>query len=192
MSKLPEFLYVSWKEFHKIGFELSKEIKNTIKDIDQIVSISRGGNIPSRILSDFLDLPIFSFSIQSYSSIQEQGELKILQELSAEVLQEHILLVDEVTDSGKTLKRALEYLKELEVPKVTSVSFHVKPHAIIKPDFYADETSKWIIYPYEIKETIDLLIPIWEQAGLKQKDLLEKLTSLGLDQEYLTFFLEKK
>lgn len=192
MQNVPELEYISWDKFHKMGFELAQKIQNSDTQFDQILSISRGGHVVSRILSDFLGLPIFSVSIQSYTSIQQQGELEITQEIAPELLDENILLVDEVVDSGKTLERAREYLAELEAKNVTAVSYHVKPHAIARPDIYIAETSKWIIYPYEVRESVKALVPIWKEAGLELQDLSEKLIGFGIPREFIEFYLNKE
>lgn len=178
-NNLPKLKYVSWSEFHQLGFELADQLEDYPESFDFIVSIARGGHTISRILSDFLKLPIYSFSIQSYTAIETQGELEITEEMSIDLQGKSILLVDEVIDSGKTLVRALDYLNEFEPSKITSVAMHIKPKTIAKPDFYVEETSDWIIYPYEIRESIESLMPVWEAAGKTKQDLLEELTNIG-------------
>lgn len=175
---LPQLQFVSWQEFHLMGFELSQQLK-PLKDIDQIVSVARGGHVLARILSDLMDLPIFSVSIQSYQAMQ-QHEIEITQELAPELVQRHVLLVDEVVDSGKTLERGLEYLSDLGAEVVTSVAAHVKPHASHKPDFYIEVTDNWVVYPYEVRETIESLKPIWLENGYDQDHLRQLLASNGM------------
>lgn len=188
MSNLPTLEYVSWDEFHQMGFELAQQITELRKDLDQIVSISRGGHVLSRILSDFLELPVFSISIQSYQALK-QHEIKITQEIAPELIQKHVLLVDEVIDSGRTLKRAYEYLEELGAEAITSVAIHVKPKAIATADFYIAETNKWVVYPYEVRETVSSLLPIWKKAGLNETDMLYELARLGMNEIYLRYFV---
>lgn len=189
MTNLPELEYISWQEFHQLSFELAQKIQSQQPGLDQIVSIARGGHVLARILSDFLNLPIFSVSIQSYTDIQQQHEIKMTQELAPELIQEHILLVDEVIDSGKTLVRALDYLHDLGAETITSVALHVKPHAIAQPDYFSAETSKWLVYPYEVRETIQSLKPIWHRVGFSTEEMLAELTKLGLPEHFIRQYL---
>jgi len=56
-----------------------------------------------------------------------------------------VLLVDDVADTGKTLH---------EIRNTFGVFFsvatlHYKPRSIVKPNFYVEETTDWLIYPWE-------------------------------------------
>lgn len=189
MGALPELVFVNWDEFHQMGFELSRKIKQLRPETCTIVSVARGGHALARLLSDFLKLPIFSVSIQSYQDLQ-QHELHITQELNVDLKGKNILLVDEIIDSGKTLARALEYLEDFDTLSVTSVSIHVKPEAIMKSDFYCDETTKWVVYPYEVRETIEALQPIWRSTGAGDDDLREALLKGGVSPVWIDEFMQ--
>jgi hypoxanthine phosphoribosyltransferase len=188
MCDLPELLFVHWAEFHQMGFELSRKIKKLRPESCTIISVARGGHALARLLSDFMKLPIFSVSIQSYQDLQ-RGELCITQELNVDLKDKHILLVDEIIDSGKTLVRALDYLKDFEPRSVTSVSLHVKPEAIMKSDFYGEETTKWVVYPYEVRETIEALQPIWRKSGAGDEALKRVLLDGGIPEMWVDEFM---
>lgn len=179
MNTLPDLQFVSWAELHQMGFDLSRRLRDMRPASCTILSVARGGHVLARLLSDFLDLPIYSFSIQSYQDLQ-QHELRITQELSGDFKGRNVLLVDEIIDSGKTLVRALEYLNDFEICSVTSVSLHVKPEAILKSDFYVEETDKWVVYPYEVREMIQALAPIWSAAGHPPQVLRKILIQHGM------------
>lgn len=188
MTNLPTLEYISWQEIHRLGFELSQKLEKQPKQANCIVSIARGGHVLSRLLSDFLSIPIYSVSIQSYQAMQ-QHELQIEQEISVDLAGKQVLLVDEVVDTGKTLERATIYLSDLGVSGITSVALHVKPQAQPKPDLYAATTDNWIVYPYEIRESIEALKPKWQAAGKTISDLKQDLTELGINPNYLSHYL---
>ncbi|MGA0333608.1 MAG: phosphoribosyltransferase [Kiritimatiellia bacterium] len=189
MNDLPELLFVNWDEFHQMGFELSRKLKKLRPESCTIISVARGGHALARLLSDFLKLPIFSVSIQSYQDLQ-QHELHITQELNVDLRNKNILLVDEIIDSGKTLVRALEYLEDFDTRSVTSVSLHVKPEAIMKSDFYCEETTKWVVYPYEVRETIEALQPIWRKSGAGDAALRKALLDGGIPALWVDEFMQ--
>ena len=190
MNQLPPLQFIDWNEFHHMGFELSKRLNESCPDAETIISVARGGHVLARLLSDFLKLPIFSVSIQSYQDLQ-QLELRITQELNIDLKGHHVLLIDEIVDSGKTLVRALEYLSDFGPSKVTSVAMHVKPGAIARPDYYVDETDKWVVYPYEVRETIEALEPIWRKAGVGREHLEAELLAGGIRREWVEVLLPR-
>ncbi|HEX8965512.1 MAG TPA: phosphoribosyltransferase family protein [Patescibacteria group bacterium] len=165
------FTKISWEQLEKDTFSLAEKINGT--PVDEIISISRGGMVVSRILSDVLQLPISHIAIESYADLQQNKEPVVTQVSSKEFKQETILLVDELADSGKTFLRALSYLKELPIKKVYTAAPYYKSHTVYIPDFFVKKLDSWIILPYEIRETKKAFIKEFglEQAEEKMKDL---------------------
>lgn len=151
-----KFLTLSWNDFHDACFDLSKKIKQKKIKFDRILAISRGGLVVARILSDFLNLPISVFTMVAYTGINKCKQAKVVEGLKIEPKGETVLLIDEVADSGGTYKEALSYLK-VAPNKIYTCAPYIKSWTKYKPDFWQVESDKWIIFPYEIKETIDEL-----------------------------------
>lgn len=167
-----EFLKLSWNQLARDCIALSGEIRT--KKIDEIVSISRGGLVVSRILSDLLDVSISHISIISYQDLKQEKEAKIIQFLPETYKNETILLVDEVSDTGKTFKKALSYLQTLSIKKVYTIAPYIKSHTTYIPDFWKVRTEKWIIFPYELFETKKALAKM-----MPEKDVMKKLKEIG-------------
>jgi len=182
-----DFLALNWNELQTKTFELSKKIKN--EKIDLIVAIARGGLCISHILSDFLGVSITSFTISSYSDLKQEKSLKILYKIDADFSNKKILLVDDVSDTGKTFIRGIEYLKELGAKEIKTASLFIKPWTKFLPDFYVDKTSSWIIFPCEIKETIISLVNKFKKTGLNDKDIKLKLKKIGINNFFVDKFL---
>ena len=157
--------------------DMDEELLKNIK-IDEIISISRGGMVASRILSDLLDLPISHIAIESYADMKQTQEPIVTQVSPREFKGETILLVDEVSDSGKTYIRAMSYLKTLPISKVYTASPYIKPHTKFVPDFYAKSLDKWIVFPYDIRETKEAFI---KQFG-SEKKAIKKMKELGFEE----------
>lgn len=119
---------------------------------DIIVGISRGGLVPARVLSDIMDVKeVLVLGVVFYKGMgkTEEGP-QITQELSADIKGKRILLVDDVADSGKSLAFAKEHLKD--AAEVRTATLHYKPRSILKPDYFVDTTTAWIVYPWEVHE----------------------------------------
>lgn len=173
MSFNMEFTKISWEKLEKDTLTLAGKIDK--KNIDEIISISRGGMVVARMLSDFLSLPISHIAIESYQNLSQQKEPIVTQFSSRKFRGETILLVDELADSGKTFLRGLSYLKELPVKKVYTAAPYIKPHTSYTPDFWVETLNSWIVFPYEIQETKKAFV---KEFG-SEKAALEKMKTIG-------------
>ena len=173
-----QYLTVSWNEYQALSQKLAATILTHEKPFDEIVAIARGGLTLGHLLSDSLRIPICSITIQSYTDIQKQGQLKITAGLSAHIKGLRILLVDDIADSGKTLKRAVSYLRRFKPASMTTVTMFYKPHSIFLPDYFVGQTKKWVIFPTEITETI---------LSLRSKHSKKDLVALGFTSDQIAF-----
>lgn len=170
------FTKLTWQTLEKDCLLLAQKIQDT--KVDEIISISRGGMVVSRMLSDFLNLPISHIAIESYVDLQQQKEPIITQVSSREFKGETILLVDELSDSGKTFERGLSYLQELPISKVYTAAPYYKEHTVHLPDFTVKQLDSWIIFPYEVKETQKSFM---KEFGSEEK-ALEMMRTLGFEE----------
>ena len=182
-----QYLPVSWDEYHKLAQKLAATVLSHDKQVDEIVAISRGGLTLGHLLSDFLRIPISTIIIQSYTDIQAQGEVAITGKLQRSIRDKHILLVDDVSDTGKTYKRAVRYLRRCGPKSITTVAMFYKPHSVFRPDFFAARTSKWIIFPYEATEMPLLIIQNMQKEGHTKREIQAFLEHLGFDDKQIAF-----
>jgi hypoxanthine phosphoribosyltransferase len=190
MSKI-QFHYISWQELHHLCFELLKKVKKEKLEFDRIVCISRGGLVVARIFSDFLDLPISNFTIVSYASVGKIGKPKVMEALAANIKKERVLLIDEIIDSGMTLKKAISYLEKKEPQKIITLVPVIKPWTKLKPDFWQIETKEWVVFGYEVRETIDDVVKIWKKDGRKREEIKKGLIKIDLPKEQVEYFFNK-
>src|SRR5690349_17332105 len=118
-----QYLSIDWSTYHTLTQKLAAAILNTEKvPFDQIICIARGGLTFGHLLSDYLRIPIASITIQSYTDIQKQGKVQITAGLKSQIKDKKILLVDDIADSGKTLKRAISYLNRFGPKEIKTVT----------------------------------------------------------------------
>lgn len=182
-----QYLPVSWTQYHDCARKLAASILSHSPEVNQIVAISRGGLTLGHLLSDFLRIPIATITIQSYTDIQSRGEIRITEELSADIGGKNVLLVDDVSDSGKTLRRAVSYLADFKPSDVTTVTMYYKPKSEFRPDFFAEETTRWILFPYEPTEMILAITRSFMKEGKTKNEIQEFLVSLGYTDEQIKF-----
>ncbi|GAB4219509.1 MAG: phosphoribosyltransferase [Candidatus Microgenomates bacterium] len=169
------FKKLSWTTFYKDCLNLGKKILSAQIKIDRIIAISRGGLVAARILSDYLQTPISNIVISSYSNLKQLKEPEIIEVAHPDLKNQTILIVDEVSDTGKTFQRALKYFQDHQPKKILTASPYIKPKTSFIPDFYIKNINAWIVFPYDLKETY--------QAFLKQekneKKAKNKLLKVG-------------
>ena len=93
----------------ELGAELTEEYKG--KSL-VVIGILKGSNIFTSDLVRKIDLPLRMefMAVSSYGNATEStGVVKILKDLDREIEDEHVLIVEDIIDSGLTLK----YLKEI-------------------------------------------------------------------------------
>jgi hypoxanthine phosphoribosyltransferase len=155
-----EFLTLSWDEIYDELILLAEKIlaDNFVPHV--IVGIARGGWPIGRIMSDLLSNPTTgNVRCELYESIGEMKEkATVTQPISIDITDKVILLCDDVADSGGSLEATAEHLRSKNPREIRSATIHRKPHTRFSPDYYVSETDKWIIYPWERRETINEMI----------------------------------
>jgi uncharacterized protein len=182
-----DYLPVSWEEYHSLARLLADKVLSDGIHVDEIIAISRGGLTLGHLLTDFLRVPISTFTIQSYTDIQQQGKVKITKPLTIPLDGKEVLLVDDVADRGKTMVRAMEYLKMFGPDTIHSLTMFYKPHSVYKPDYFAKTTSAWILFPYEKTEMISNIYKRMRKENKSDKEIDTLLEKLNYTKEQIGF-----
>ena len=146
----PEKIFpVSWDQFHRDSRALAWRL-HAAGPFDALVCITRGGLVPAAIVARELNVRMIeTVCVASYHEYTAQGELAILKEISPALLEEDgqgILIVDDLTDTGKTaaIVRAM-------MPKAHFATVYAKPKGRPLVDTYVTEVSQdtWIYFPWD-------------------------------------------
>ncbi|MEM2947311.1 MAG: phosphoribosyltransferase [Candidatus Bathyarchaeia archaeon] len=188
-----EFEVPKWNRIYKMLLRIAEKIRMDNFKPDVIVGVSRGGWPPARVLSDLLENPnLANVKVEFYVGVAETKEEPTLtQPVSVHVAGKRVLVVDEVADTGKSLQLIREHLQKEGAAEVRIAAVYLKPWSIIKPDYYAKETSRWIVFPWEIKETIRKVVKKCKEQGRPVEKEMEKLVKAGLSKRLVNHFLEE-
>jgi hypoxanthine phosphoribosyltransferase len=156
VDQLLEYEAPTWTQIYTMLLDLADKTRNSSFKPDIIVGVSRGGWLPARVLSDLLSNPsLASVGAELYVGVSEpNGKAVITQPVSTSVKGKKVLIVDEVVDTGKTLELVKEYVAEQGAAAVRIATVYWKPWSTVKPDFFEKETDRWIVFPWETKETV--------------------------------------
>ncbi|MGZ4851185.1 MAG: phosphoribosyltransferase [Candidatus Bathyarchaeia archaeon] len=182
-----------WNQIYDMLVELSQKIHDCGFDSEVIVGISRGGLIPSRILSDLLENPhITSVTAEFYVGVNETNcEPKLVQPIPISVFDKKILLVDDVADSGRNAMLIKDYLCREKMKELKILTLYYKPWSKLVPDFYSEKTSNWIVFPWEIKETLRKLLNKCNETQEPFENAFSKLIEAGVNKELIEHLLTK-
>jgi hypoxanthine phosphoribosyltransferase len=188
-----EFEVPTWDQIYKMLLDVAEKIWENGFRSDVIVGVSRGGWPPARVLSDLLDNPnLANVRAEFYLGVAETKENPILtQPVSMDVTDKNALIVDEVADTGKSLKLVKEHIIDEGACEVKIVTIYYKPWSIILPDYYGKKTDRWIVFPWEIKETVKRLVKRRREMGKTVEDETEKLVRAGISRKLVNRFLEE-
>ena len=183
MSDTREFVAPSWDNIYEMLVNLALRIRQSGFKPDLIVGVSRGGWAPGRILSDLLEnTHTANVKIEFYVGLAKTARKPVVtQPISEDISKKTILVVDDVADTGESLKLALDHVLEKGAGEVKTATIYYKPHSTFKPDFFSDTTSNWIIFPWERLEATKLLVEEAKTDGRGLDSVREILRKCGIE-----------
>ncbi len=156
MATNAEYEVPTWNQINDMLLAQAKKIQNQQFQPDIIIAVANGGIISARILSDLIETPqLAAIQIAFYLDIAQPTVEPILkQPLTIAIKNKKTLIVDDIADTGKSLKLAQTHIQEQGASETKTATLYFKPQSITKPDFYEKQTNNWVVFPWEIKETL--------------------------------------
>jgi hypoxanthine phosphoribosyltransferase len=187
-----KFEVPTWNKIYDMLFSQAEKIRQSGFKPDVIVGITKGGWVPARVLSDLLEIPdLVTVRVEFYLGVAEtRNEPVLTQGVSAAVTGKKALIVDDVADTGKSLQLARERVLQQGATEVRIATVYRKPWSLIKPDYYETETSCWIVFPWETKETIRKIVEKHRDKNAIDMETA-KLVKAGLSKQLAEGFLKE-
>ena len=161
-------MIVEWEEYKKIVEKLAIEVHKSYRPT-VLIGIMRGAAPIIDILSRILKLPIAYIVIQSYSGKgleDQQGQLMFAREISSLANNEDfnkVLLIDDLSDTGLTLNKSIEWLRNYGptkdfIKEVKTACLWKKKSSKFEPDFCPIrlDSDPWIVQPTEHYEELSI------------------------------------
>ncbi|MFM1856340.1 MAG: hypothetical protein RLZ83_1649 [Pseudomonadota bacterium] len=149
-------LYVSWDEYHRLIERLALKVASSGWGFDQILCLARGGMRPGDVLSRVFDKPLAIMSTSSYradaGTIQGRLDLAKYITMPKGELAGRVLLVDDLADSGVTLRAVVDRLRGMPaIAELRTAVIWVKGVSSYVPEYFVEmlPTSPWIHQPFE-------------------------------------------
>ena len=116
--------FITWDYIETAIDNIASQVKSSELNIEYILGMPRGGLIPAVMLSHKLNIPLFKTGM---------------------ILDNKVLIVDDICDSGGTLQK---------YNVITTATIHTKLTASVQPTFHYEVVDKdWIVYPWEREDS---------------------------------------
>ena len=149
----PKAFPVSWDQFHRDARALAWRLADK-GPFEALVCITRGGLVPAAIVSRELNLRLIeTVCVASYDHNDKQSKLTMIKEIGPSIRSlnggkgKGVLVVDDLTDTGKTAKLIREFL-----PQAHFATVYAKPAGVPTIDTFITEVSQdtWIYFPWDM------------------------------------------
>ena len=138
---------VSWEEIHRNSKALAWRLSE-FKPYKGIIAVTRGGLVPAAIVARELDIRLIdTFCVLSYNQ-KTKGDIKVLKVSSVANNGEGWLIVDDLVDTGETIKAIRSSL-----PNAHYATVYAKPSGRKQVDTFITEVSQdtWIYFPWDME-----------------------------------------
>lgn len=151
---MPEKIYYNWSEFDTDILTIHRQLRDNQWIPDYIVGVKRGGLIPAIRLSHIFNKPLIMMSCQLRDSEDNEVRLYEVEEIPKD---KNILIVDDICDSGITLRKIVNTLLIDGFDKIKTCAILFNTSQDFPIDYCAkkinrNQDQRWIIFPWEITD----------------------------------------
>ena len=163
---MTEKLIVSWADYNKTVEKLAVMVHDSGYRPTLLVGIMRGAAPMIDVLSRVFKLKCAYLAVESYSGKgveDEQGDIVFSREMSsiAKNMGGRILLCDDLSATGITLNKSVDWLKKYQpikekIEEIRTATLWKKKKSTFEPDYCAVrlKNDPWIVQPFEHYEEI--------------------------------------
>jgi len=155
---------VTFADVYAMVKKISREVEASGYDPTTIIGLARGGWVPARLMCDFLGITdLISLKTEHWLQTgKTKDEATVRYPLTTNLNGKRVLIIDDITDTGKSLIIAQDYVHKHCCPETVKVAtMQYLPQSQCHPDFFAEEVKvwTWFIYPWNwIEDTTTLIV----------------------------------
>lgn len=144
-----EHLELDWAMFGELCRALALKVARDYAP-EAIVGIARAGVIPGAIMASILRVDFYSMNISRKHGNEVRERPEILSAAPRHVSGKRVLIVDEITSSGDTLRLALAAVRDAQPTEVRTATSFSRTTGY-QPDYSALATDANVIFPWDRK-----------------------------------------
>jgi len=195
---------MDWNLFYKLARQVATKINSSGYRPDIIVGLARGGWVLARVLCDLIGIKdLVSLKVEHWGvTATPDGKAQLKYPLNVDLTGKNVLVVDDITDTGESMRVTLEYLKSLKPSEIKTAALrHINTSKFL-PDYFGEQISwRWVIFPWNFTEDMCNIIPkVCKRLSLNPKDVidvtkikneLKQFYTIGISEETLEEILQE-
>lgn len=142
---------LTWPDFGVAGRELGQQVTDDGYRPDLLLAIARGGLLAAGVLSYALSVKnVHLVNMEFYTGVNERLDLPVMlppAPSTVDLSGARVLIVDDVADTGETLKAVRDFCADHVAETRCAVIFE-KPRSLVKCQYVWRRTEKWINFPW--------------------------------------------
>ena len=188
---------MNWSLFAELSKNVADKIIESNYAPDFMVGLARGGWVLSRVLCDYLGVKdLISLKVEHWGvTATPDGKAQIKYPFKVDLTGRKVLVVDDITDTGESMKVATEYINSLNPQEVKTAALRHIEGSKFTPDFYGDIISwRWVVFPWNYIEDMCNIISKVMSKGVTLKEMKKKLNSdysISISEEEILRIIEE-
>ena len=190
---------VLWEQIDTWCGNIREKVSNSYRP-DMIIALARGGLVPARVLADMLWIKdLISVKTEHWGITATASGKAILKDPgNLNIEGKKVLIVDDITDTGQSMKLAYDFIKEQKPAEIRTVTMlHITRSSFI-PDFFSEIIDEknwaWFIFPWNVYEDLDNLISRILKGRMTFTQIENELKdqfNLNIDSSFLSHILDE-
>jgi uncharacterized protein len=142
---------LSYSEFGTAVRQLATEVHDSGYDPDIVLTIARGGLLLGGAIAYALAVKnVHVMNVEFYTGVDQRLDFPVMLPPvlnMVDIRGTKVLVVDDVADTGHTLKLVVDYCSG-EVAELRTAVLYEKPRSIVNCDYVWRHTDRWIEFPW--------------------------------------------
>lgn len=142
---------LTWEAFGVAARELAAQVVASGFRPDLLLSITRGGMVPAGTISYALGIKnLHIINVEFYTGVDQRLPLPVLLPpvpAAVDLSGQKVLIIDDVADTGETLKMVRDFCAE-HVAETRTAVLYEKSHSVVQCDYVWKRTDEWISFPW--------------------------------------------
>ncbi len=148
---------LTWDLYGRAAKELAQQVHDSGYKPELILAIARGGLFLAGSLGYALSVKnLFVMNVEYYTGVDERLEMPVVLPPYLDLVDlddTKVLIVDDVADTGHTLKLVTDFCTDKVGEVRTAVLYH-KPRSVVSCDYVWRDTDAWIDFPWSTEDAV--------------------------------------
>lgn len=147
VGRAAETFEMAWELFGELCRALALRVYREY-DPDLVIGIATAGVIPAAVIADILQIDFYSMKITRRTEGREVQTPVLLSNAPVQAAGQRVLLVDEITTSGDTMRIALAAIRDVVPAEIRTATCISRPGGY-QPDYHALQTDDLVVFPWD-------------------------------------------